>query len=436
MRIQIKLLLLFALVIISGTAAMGGFAVYTMRTVVLEMLGEAVDQALFDQVLTDFSWKIVIFGALGLLVAILASWIVAARSARPLVELTKVTNRVANGDLTVPTLQVTSRDELGQLTGAVNGMIHSLRNLISGANKTIIEVSGASDQLTENVSQTTLTARSVFQTFEDLTTGVKNHARGALESAKAVEEMASGIQKVAENAGTVSESAYTMNKQVESGHSYVRSATQSINSLVESLRIISEIAGRLNDRSKEINEIAQWITRISSQTNILALNASIEASRSGEHGKGFVVIAQEVRKLADDSKGSAEKITDLIQEIEELTTQSVESIQAGVGQLDIGVSCIKEAGQALEHIRHASRHVTEQIHEVSAASEQLSAGTEQVAASMDEMARISEATESRVKQVEDAFTQQMQLAEASQSMTVALHQLSQELKQVIKGFKL
>jgi len=192
----------------------------------------------------------------------------------------------------------------------------------------------------------------------------------------------------------------------------------------------------LDEKSKEIETIVSAITAIADQTNLLALNAAIEAARAGEHGRGFAVVADEVRKLAEQSTMSAQQIIQIIQETKDDTREVIDTMDIVTNNVDAGVQIVKETGTLFSGILKEIKHVTEQIHEVSAVSEQLSAGSEEITAAFQENISIARQAEVAASNMTKAANEQLENMEhMSQSMNQLLEKTT-ELKQMLNTFKM
>ena len=171
------------------------------------------------------------------------------------------------------------------------------------------------------------------------------------------------------------------------------------------------------------------------RTNLLALNANIEASRAGEHGRGFAVVANEVRKLAEQSKDSAKGIAGMIQEIQDFTADTVQAMREGAQEAARGIQAIQKSGDVFGEILSSVQNVAEQIEDVSAASEQMAAGSEEISASIEEMARIAQDSAKITRIVASASEEQKGSVVSVTASSYALSQMAFELRGLVEKFK-
>nr|WP_214348684.1 methyl-accepting chemotaxis protein [Pseudomonas congelans]QVX08737.1 HAMP domain-containing protein [Pseudomonas congelans] len=332
--------------------------------------------------------------ALALVLSILAAWVITRQITTPLQETLEVVERVASGDLS-RNLNVDRKDELGKLQATIQRMTVSLRELVGGIRDGVTQIASAAEELSAVTEQTSA--------------GVNSQKVETDQVATAMHEMTATVQEVARNAEEASEAAVTADRQARDGERVVNEAISQIERLASAVSNSSEAMGALKQESDKIGSVLDVIKSVAEQTNLLALNAAIEAARAGEAGRGFAVVADEVRSLAQRTQKSTEEIEALIVRLQsgtqqattvmdssrELSTSSVELTRRAGGSLDNitkTVSAIQAMNQqiaaAAEEQSATAEEINRSIINVRDVSEQTSAASEETAASSVELARL------------------------------------------------
>ncbi|MGF7033522.1 methyl-accepting chemotaxis protein [Paenibacillus mucilaginosus] len=327
------------------------------------------------------------------------------------------------------------KDEISRLSQELEGLFAGLRETVASIHTLSDRVAAASQEVTGRAEETRLTLQRVNETVQDVSGGASRQAQGAKEGAAAMEEMAAGIQKVAEASGGVAASSQGMVDQVNKGREAAAGVTAQMDGLRASTEHTAAAVRRLAELSGEIRQYAGVITSLAGQTNILSLNASIEASRSSGQGKGFAVIAGEIRKLAEQSGGSSARITEMIGEIQTVTQEAAASMQGNTKEVQRSVAMVREVEGALGQMLRMARTVDEHAQDVSAVAQQMSAGTEEVSASMAEIAGIAEGSAGRLGLAAQAFGEQLRLMDEITRASSKMDELAGELQGSIRKFK-
>ncbi|QTD40910.1 methyl-accepting chemotaxis protein [Sporosarcina sp. Te-1] len=369
------------------------------------------------------------------ILALLIAFVIKRSIAKPIGELVSGAAIITAGDLTQEDITVKSKDEIRDLAHSFNTMKANLRKLIGSINDNAAHVSATAEELSASTQEVTRASQDVGENMELIASGAQTSAASAQESSLAMEETALGVQRIAESAQQLNDSASTTEKlAVESGEA-VKQAKDQMDIIYDSSHVTSELIVRLSKQTAEIENIIHVITDITEQTNLLALNAAIEAARAGEHGKGFAVVADEVRKLAEQSKQSANQIVQLTTEIQTDTKQVEQAVANSLKNVEEGVHVIDEAGNAFLSIVQAVQAMGEQIGDISSATEEISAGAEEVSASIQEIATYSREASGKTAQNSAAVQEQMATIEEINTVAQDLSHQALSLQHVIQEFK-
>ncbi|MDF9842853.1 MULTISPECIES: methyl-accepting chemotaxis protein [unclassified Paenibacillus] len=372
---------------------------------------------------------------ISLLLAVFIAFFIAGIISRPIQKLNTSAMLIANGDLTGETITLKNKDELGTLAASFNTMTGNLRAMIQSVSTTSEQVAASSEELLASAEQNTKASEQISETVELLAAGTTEQVNIVKRSSQAMNEMSLGSEQIAQLAQSVSVSAVDAANQSAEGNRIVRQAVEQMGSIRTSIASLTELVTGLGERSAEIGSITGVINNIARQTNLLALNAAIEAARAGEHGRGFAVVAGEVRKLAEESSLSAQKITDLVQLIQSDTDQAVEAVQVNSSETEAGIEMVTAAGQAFEQISEVVNKVAGEIQEVSAGSEEMTASTDESVRYMSEISMIAEESSSGVHNVSAATEEQLASMEEISTSAGALSKMAEELQEQINKFK-
>jgi methyl-accepting chemotaxis protein len=283
---------------------------------------------------------------------------------------------IAAGDLTHDDLKVSSQDELGELTAAINGMSGSLKRMIVAIMDHSAHVASASEELS---SSATVQAQGA-DTQKDQTTQV----------ATAMQEMSATVHEVSENSLKAANASHNAAQAARQGGQTVQETLATMRSIADSTCKVAMRITELGKSSEKIGKIVAVIDDIADQTNLLALNAAIEAARAGEQGRGFAVVADEVRKLAERTAQATKEIAGMIESIQVETKSAVEAMELGNREVESGVKKTSASGAALEEIIKMSEDVGGMIAQIATAATEQSSATEQINANV---AQISSATQ-------------------------------------------
>ena len=344
--------------------------------------------------------------ALAIAFGLLAAWAITRQIVIPLNQTLAVAERVAAGDLTQNLVSL-RRDELGQLQRAMQGMTRGLRELIGGISDGVTQIASAAEELSAVTEQTSA--------------GVNSQRVETDQVATAMNEMAATVQEVARNAEEASEAAVAADQQAREGDKVVGEAIAQIERLAREVGNSTEAMGELKRESDKIGSVLDVIKSVAQQTNLLALNAAIEAARAGEAGRGFAVVADEVRSLAQRTQKSTEEIEELIVGLQNGTQQVATIMDNSRNLTDSSVELTRRAGTSLESI-------TRTVSTIQAMNQQIAAAAEQQSAVAEEINR-------SVLNVRDVSDQTSAASEETAASSVELARLGTHLQMLVGRFK-
>ena len=344
--------------------------------------------------------------ALAVAFGLLAAWAITRQIIIPLNQTLKVAERVAAGDLTHNLVSL-RRDELGQLQRSMQSMTQGLRELVGGISDGVTQIASAAEELSAVTEQTSA--------------GVNNQKIETDQVATAMNEMAATVQEVARNAEEASEAAVAADQQAREGDKVVGEAIAQIERLAVEVGHSTEAMGELKRESDKIGSVLDVIKSVAQQTNLLALNAAIEAARAGEAGRGFAVVADEVRSLAQRTQKSTEEIEELIVGLQNGTQQVATIMDNSRTLTDSSVELTRRAGGSLESI-------TRTVSAIQAMNQQIAAAAEQQSAVAEEINR-------SVLNVRDVSDQTSAASEETAASSVELARLGTHLQMLVGRFK-
>ena len=323
---------------------------------------------------------------------------------------------IAAGDLRSK-IMLDGDDEFAHIAHQFNTMVESMQKMIRKIKATATDVAGSSEELTANANQSAQVTQNVAQSITEVAEAAEKQMSIVTKSSETIDDFQRGLEEVITNQRHAREQTQATAQKATEGNAFVQSTVEQMNSIAQTVQQTGEIVGKLGERSKEIGNIVEIISNISGQTNLLALNAAIEAARAGEHGRGFAVVAEEVRKLAEESQNASQKISELIQSIQEETSQAVASMEEGRREAEKGKENVTATGESFSEIlsmigdvKKASLAVSERVLQlredmstivdgmgevdtsakgIGSESQNVSAATEEQAAGMEEIASSS-----------------------------------------------
>ncbi len=312
----------------------------------------------------------------------------------------------ANGDLNVY-LSNNKDDEISELYNGFNKAVANIKKMIIQVNKVVIAASNASNEISSST--------------EEMSAGAQEQSLQSNEIAGAVEQMTKTILETTRNASLAANSAKEAGSTAKEGGKVVEQTIQGMNRIAEVVKKSALTVQELGKGSDQIGEIIQVIDDIADQTNLLALNAAIEAARAGEQGRGFAVVADEVRKLAERTTKATKEITDMIKKIQKDTGEAVVSMDEGTTEVENGIQLVDKAGKSLKEIIAGADKVVDVATQVASASEEQSTTSEQISKNIESIANVTNQSAAGIQQV----------AKSSEDLS----RLTDDLRKLITKFK-
>jgi len=344
----------------------------------------------------------------GLIVGIAMATYIARNITGRVSQMVAMIQAIAENDLSRQDMQIRNRDEIGTAGTLLNSMKNNLSAIIQSIAATAEHVASASEEISASATQ--------------MANGSETQKDQVHQVATAMQEMSATVHEVSENCNKASESAHKASETAREGGAIVGDTLTLMHSIADSVRETARSVQQLGSRSDQIGKIVGVIDDIADQTNLLALNAAIEAARAGEQGRGFAVVADEVRKLAERTTKATKEIAEMIQSVQTETRGAVEKMQSGTQQVEKGVEVTAKAGASLKQIIGQAEHVGEMVTHIATAANQQSSTTETVNANMDQINKLV-----------------AESAEGAQQSAQACEQLSGlalELQNLVSRFKL
>ncbi|KLV24828.1 chemotaxis protein [Bacillus altitudinis] len=350
-------------------------------------------------------------------------------------KLVDFSSKVSQGDLT-QTLVTKSKDEIGDLTRSFSKMSESLREVIRAVQQSVDNVASASEELTASASQTSQATEHITMSIEQFSNGNEAQNEKVESSTNQLVAMNEGLQGMSQTSSEVTAVSIQSTEAAGQGGRIVESTANQMKHIDTSVQEAEQVMKELEYKSKDITSILNVINGIADQTNLLALNAAIEAARAGESGRGFSVVAEEVRKLAVQSADSAKEIEKLIQEIVLEIAKSQEMFKAVNQEVNAGLGMTEEAKESFKNIYEAAEGMSKKLTQLNDTAVDLSSGSKIVSQAMQGMRQVSRESAANIQDIAASAEEQLASMEEISSSSVTLANMAEELKELTSQFKI
>ena len=365
-----------------------------------------VDAIFRTNALRFLAWILLIGGFIAITLTLLAGNVIKTLGGEPKIAL-EITRRIASGDLS---------NDIACRPGDTSSVLASIKEMQLTLRSMISDIIGGAEQLSAAAEQ-------LQHTSEEVAARSRQQSEAASSMAAAVEQMTVSIDQVAQNAREAHGISLQAGELSGKGSQVIQNAAREMNLIAQAVQSSSQIIEELGQQSEQITSIVKTIHEIADQTNLLALNAAIEAARAGEQGRGFAVVADEVRKLAERTSLSTSEIAGMVGKIQSGTRNAIGSMESGVTQVGKGVDLATQAGSSITEIRDGALRVVQVVNSISDAIREQGAASSEIAKNVEHIAQMSEESATAVEETASAARHLQQLS-SSLSVSVSRFRLS------------
>ncbi|CCU78918.1 hypothetical protein HSACCH_00984 [Halanaerobium saccharolyticum subsp. saccharolyticum DSM 6643] len=390
----------------------------------------------YQSALDAYRNKIFITILLAIIIASIIVFMVTSSVVNPLKNAIGFAEEIANGNLSVAELKVKTKDEVGELSNALNNMLKNLKSLVGQVIDISANLSASSEELSASGEEVSASAEHVGTAIQDVASGAEEQSAQAQETNALLYELTGQINMVSSSSEAMNKKADEVTYNIEVGDQSIENSVAEVNKLKENSNNVSDAIDSLADSSQRIGEIVQIIKDISAQTNLLALNAAIEAARAGEAGRGFSVVADEIRELAEQSGEATDEISKLIGGIQKDVEISVENMEQTEQAVDTSVNSIEESGKSFDDIRQAASVLNNIIENIGEQTEKMKVNSNEVESAVKQIAEVSQTAASNAEEVAAASEEQSASTEEIVNSAQNLAEMAQKLSNAVNEFKI
>lgn len=382
--------------------------------------------------------QILILSLIGvaIIVSIIIASVISRSIANPVGTMTETLKRIASGNFAVEQVKILSKDELGEMADALNDMVEDLRGIILNARHSATQLAVHAEELSTNSEDSLTTSALVADISERNLLASELQTSSLKDSAISIGEMVTRISQITRDNEIMLSSSENVAVLVNDGATLMQNLTNQMRTIRTTIRQSSNTIRDMATHSEQIRNVTTLISAIAEQTNLLALNAAIEAARAGVHGKGFTVVATEVRNLAEQSKTSAEEISRIIDSIIQDVTKTVSSSEDGNRQVEEGLAVTEQAEDVFNRIEYAANDMREKITTVSVAINHIRTMTDNISNESKSLEKLAIQASAEAGSTSSATEEQLAINEEISSSAQTLAELAETLQKDMARFEI
>lgn len=391
------------------------------------------------QILKNFRqsiYNIIVVVIIIIIMSVLLSMAITSSITVPLKILRKKISVIAKGDLSGEPINIETKDEIGELAQAFNAMKDNLTNILLKVSEVSGQIEQSVEFVTGKIEENSARSEQLSATMDVVMTKMSNQNEETIVAQEKVHTIDSVTERITGNADRIMENTEQSMIDSQKGNENMELYTKQLKDVNSIMSQVSDVVGQLGSSAEEMNDIIQTITNIADQTNLLSLNASIEAARAGESGRGFAVVASEIGNLAENSSSSAQKIADIISEVQSNSKEMTEKMNIGLKQLDEGNKIASDTMKNFKNIQNGIQLVNENVKEILDDIKELSSYVEDVYTTMNSVRTATDENASMTNEIGDTVHDETDNLIKIQEIMVDLSGRASQLEETVTHFKL
>lgn len=377
-------------------------------------------------------------GLASFIISLIVIYLISRQITAPIKKLVKLIKKVSEGDLNlkVDKKYLKRKDEIGTLSHSIENLIQNLKKIVGSISDISTNLSDSSHELQDSSEEISKAAKEVGSSTHQMAAGMEEQSAQIDDTKDNIIDLSQEIKNIKEKSTNMEEQAENVVKNIDSGNNSIQHSIKEIKNVREKSHRVENTVNELGQSSEQIGDIIELISSISAQTNLLALNAAIEAARAGEAGRGFSVVADEIRDLAEESSQATEEIEKLINNIQNGVSHTAKNMKDTRKAVENSVEAIQTSENSFNEINQAAEVLKSLIKEISTAASKMTENSEEVQLSIKDVAKVSESTAKTAEEIAASSQEQSAATHKIAESTRDLAAMSRNLIQSIKHFQI